>query len=271
MLFFFVFIGKGCLSKDRKSRKFQKLGMSCAIRALLPMSLATSRVYSRSLMRDHRNMITRCVNIGNKEIRSFRTVACSSMHTSMPRSSSSAAAMGSTETVTSTSGGGGGSAASSADADWAGRPPTSVVTPEQRSQRVDSVFQGILSLSVLEILELNKRMKTQFGYDPAAFAHVQSPSPSAASGAAAGTPGGAAKPAVAAAEKTEWTVKLEKFDEAKKIAVIKEVRTITGLGLKEAKDLVTEAPKIVKKGLKKDEANKIAEQIRQAGGVVAVE
>jgi len=81
--------------------------------------------------------------------------------------------------------------------------------------------------------------------------------------------GGAGAPAAAAAEKTEFNVILAVAGE-KKINVIKEVRAITGLGLKEAKDLVEGAPKAVKEGVNKDEAAKIKKQLEDAGATVEV-
>jgi len=87
--------------------------------------------------------------------------------------------------------------------------------------------------------------------------------------AAAGPAGGA--PAAAAEEKTEFTVVLKAFEEAKKIAVIKEVRTVTSLGLKEAKDLVEGVPKPLKEGVSKEEAAKIKEAIAAAGGTVEIQ
>ncbi|MGL4985507.1 MAG: 50S ribosomal protein L7/L12, partial [Treponemataceae bacterium] len=82
---------------------------------------------------------------------------------------------------------------------------------------------------------------------------------------------GAAGPAGAAAEEqSEFTVTLESAAADKKIAVIKEVRTVTGLGLKEAKDLVEGAPKPLKEGVSKEEAQKIKESIEAAGGVVKI-
>jgi large subunit ribosomal protein L7/L12 len=86
--------------------------------------------------------------------------------------------------------------------------------------------------------------------------------------AAAGPAAGA--PAEAEEEKTEFDVTLESADAAKKIAVIKVVRTITGLGLKEAKDLVEGAPKPLKEGISKAEAEKIKKEVEEAGGVVKI-
>jgi|SRR5579883_937055 large subunit ribosomal protein L7/L12 len=114
------------------------------------------------------------------------------------------------------------------------------------------------SLTVLEAAELSKLLEEKWGVSAAA--------PVAVAAAA----GGAAAPAAeAAAEKTEFSVVLASAGE-KKINVIKEVRAITGLGLKEAKDLVEGAPKPVKEGVNKDEAAKIKKQLEDAGATVEV-
>jgi len=102
-------------------------------------------------------------------------------------------------------------------------------------------------------------MEEKFGVSAAAPVAV-------AAVAAPGAGGGEA-----AEEKTEFNVILKSFDDTKKIPVIKEVRAITGLGLKEAKDLVEAAPKPLKEGVSKDEAAKIKDQITAAGGTVEVE
>jgi len=81
----------------------------------------------------------------------------------------------------------------------------------------------------------------------------------------------AAKPEEKIAEKTAFDVKLEKFDAAAKIKVIKEVRTFTNLGLKEAKDLVEKVPVVLKQGITKEEANAIIEKIKAVGGVAVME
>jgi large subunit ribosomal protein L7/L12 len=114
------------------------------------------------------------------------------------------------------------------------------------------------SLTVLEAAELSKLLEEKWGVSAAAPVAVA---------AAAG--GGAAPAAEAAAEKTEFSVVLAAAGE-KKINVIKEVRAITGLGLKEAKDLVEGAPKPVKEGINKDEAAKIKKQLEDAGATVEV-
>src|SRR5258708_11417088 len=106
-------------------------------------------------------------------------------------------------------------------------------------------------LPVIEAAELSKKLEEKWGGSAAAPVAV-----AAAGGAAAAAP---------AAEKTEFTVVLAAAGE-KKINVIKEVRAITGLGLKEAKDLVEGAPKSVKEGVNKDEAAKLKKQLEEAGG-----
>jgi large subunit ribosomal protein L7/L12 len=92
-----------------------------------------------------------------------------------------------------------------------------------------------------------------------------------AAGAAPAAGAGAAAPAAAEEEQTEFAVKLEGFDPAQKIKVIKEVRAATELGLKEAKDLVEGAPAVLKKGLKKEDAEAIKEKIEKVGGKVVLE
>jgi large subunit ribosomal protein L7/L12 len=111
------------------------------------------------------------------------------------------------------------------------------------------------SLTVIEAAELSKMLEEKWGVSAAAPVAV----------AAAG--GGGAAPAAAAAEKTEFNVILAAAGD-KKINVIKEVRAITGLGLKEAKDLVEGAPKAVKEGVNKDEAAKLKKQLEEAGATV---
>ncbi|CAB4280790.1 unnamed protein product [Prunus armeniaca] len=86
-----------------------------------------------------------------------------------------------------------------------------------------------------------------------------------------GGPAGASKAEEKKVEKTAFDVKLEKFDTAAKIKVIKEVRTFTSLGLKEAKDLVEKVPCVLKQGVTKEEANDIIEKIKAAGGVAVME
>jgi large subunit ribosomal protein L7/L12 len=122
----------------------------------------------------------------------------------------------------------------------------------------EEILEAIASMTVLEVSELVKMMEEKFGVSAAAPVAV------AAVGAA-----GAAAPA--AEEKTEFNVILKAYDESKKIAVIKEVRVVTGLGLKEAKDLVEGAPKPLKEGVSKDEAAKIKDVVTAAGGTVEIQ
>ena len=125
----------------------------------------------------------------------------------------------------------------------------------------EEILEAIASMTVLEVSELVKMMEEKFGVSAAAPVAV----------AVAGGGGGGGGGAAAAEEKTEFNVILKAFDEAKKIAVIKEVRGVTGLGLKEAKDLVEGAPKPLKEGVSKDEAAKIKEVITAAGGTVEIQ
>ena len=123
----------------------------------------------------------------------------------------------------------------------------------------EEILEAIASMTVLEVSELVKMMEEKFGVSAAAPVAV----------AVAGGGGGAAP--AAAEEKTEFTVVLKAFEESKKIAVIKEVRTITNLGLKEAKDLVEGVPKPLKENVSKEEAAKIKDAITAAGGTVEIQ
>lgn len=122
----------------------------------------------------------------------------------------------------------------------------------------DQILDAIASLTVLEASELVKAMEEKFGVTAAAPVMV------------AGAAGAAGAPAAGGEEQSEFTVTLESVDPAKKIAAIKAVREITGLGLKEAKDLVEGAPKTLKEGVSKEDAAKIKETIEAAGGVVKI-
>ena len=119
----------------------------------------------------------------------------------------------------------------------------------------DEVVSFIDNMTVLEMSEFVKELEDKYGVTAAA--------PAAVVAAPAG--GGEA----AAEEKTEFDVVLASAGD-KKIQVIKEVRTITGLGLKDAKDLVESAPKPIKEGVKKEEAEEIKKKIEEAGGTVEV-
>ncbi len=119
------------------------------------------------------------------------------------------------------------------------------------------------SVSVLELSERIKALEEVFGVSAAAAPVAVAAAPGAAP--AAGDAGGAAE----AEEKTEFTVKLDSAGD-KKIQVIKVVRSVTGLGLKEAKDLVDGAPSTVKEGLPKEEAEQVKSQLEEAGGTVSL-
>jgi large subunit ribosomal protein L7/L12 len=121
------------------------------------------------------------------------------------------------------------------------------------------LVEELSSLTVLEAAELSKMLEEKWGVSAAAPVAV----------AAAPAAGGAAAAAAPAEEKTEFTVVLAKAGD-KKINVIKEIRTITGLGLKEAKDLVEGAPKTVKEGVSKDEAEKIRKVLEENGATVEI-
>ena len=123
----------------------------------------------------------------------------------------------------------------------------------------DDILEAIGNMSVFELAELIEAFKSKFGVTIAA--------PAAAP--AAGGAGAGAAAAPAAEEKTEFTVVLKAGGD-KKINVIKEVRAITGLGLKEAKDLVEAGGKTVKEGVNKDEAAKIKKQLEDQGATVEV-
>jgi large subunit ribosomal protein L7/L12 len=121
---------------------------------------------------------------------------------------------------------------------------------------LEKLVDDLSALTVIEAAELSKKLEEKWGVSAAAPVAV-----AAAAGGGAG--------AVAAVEQTEFTVVLATIGE-KKINVIKEVRAITGLGLKEAKDLVEGAPKPIKEGVTKDEAAKLKKQLEEAGATVEV-
>jgi len=122
---------------------------------------------------------------------------------------------------------------------------------------LQKLVDELSSLTVIEAAELSKLLEEKWGVSAAAPVAAAAAAPAAAAAAAP------------VEEQTEFTVILAKTGE-KKINVIKEVRTITGLGLKEAKDLVEGAPKAVKEGVNKDEAAKIRKMLEDAGASVEV-
>lgn len=120
------------------------------------------------------------------------------------------------------------------------------------SDKLDKIVEKLSELTVLEAAELSKKLEEHWGVSAAAAVAV-------------------APAAVAAVveEKTEFDVELSETG-ANKINVIKEVRAVTGLGLKEAKDLVEAAPKMIKQGISKEEAEKIKKQVEAAGAKVVI-
>jgi large subunit ribosomal protein L7/L12 len=124
---------------------------------------------------------------------------------------------------------------------------------------VDTIFEQLGSMSVLELVELKKKIEDEWGITAAAPVAVAAPgaAPAAGDGAAA------------AEEKTSFDVVLNEAG-GQKIQVIKVVRAITGLGLKEAKDLVDSAPKPVKEGINQEEADSIKAQLEEVGASVDV-
>ena len=121
------------------------------------------------------------------------------------------------------------------------------------SKEAQAILDSVEKLSVLELADLVKAMEEKFGVSAAA--------PAAAAPAAAGE--------AAAEEKDSFDVELSAIGD-QKIAVIKAVREITGLGLKEAKDMVDGAPKVIKEGASKDDAEKMKAQLEEAGATVTL-
>jgi len=115
----------------------------------------------------------------------------------------------------------------------------------------DDILESIANMSVMEVVELVEAMEEKFGVSAAAVAAAP------AAGVAA----------AAAEEQTEFNVVMTSFG-ANKVSVIKAVRAITGLGLKEAKDMVEAAPAVVKEGATKDEAEEVKKQLEEAGASV---
>ena len=120
------------------------------------------------------------------------------------------------------------------------------------TEKIANIMEEIKTLTILELKDLVKALEEEFGVSAAAVAAA----PAAGAGAAA-----------AAEEKTEFDVVLASFGDAK-MGVIKAVKDVLGLGLKEAKELVEAAPKAIKEGIAKEEAEKIAAQLKEAGAEV---
>jgi len=116
------------------------------------------------------------------------------------------------------------------------------------------ILQAIADMSVMDVVELIEQMEEKFGVTAAAPVAMAAAAPAAAA---------------AAEEKTEFDVMLKSFGE-NKVGVIKAIRTITGLGLKEAKDLVEAAPSLVKEGVSKADADKFKKELEEAGAQVEI-
>ena len=123
------------------------------------------------------------------------------------------------------------------------------------SEKVTKFVEEVKGLSVMELADLVKALETEFGVSAAAMAVA--------------APAAGAAPAAAVEEQTEFTVILKEAGAAK-INVIKVVRELTGLGLKEAKDLVDGAPKSVKENVSKEDAEAVAAKLKEAGAVVEI-
>jgi len=128
------------------------------------------------------------------------------------------------------------------------------------TEKIDQIVDLIKNLSLLEAFELVKSLEKTFGIDASAYARAAAPA--AAAPAAGGAP--------AQEEKTEFDVILENVPADKKLAILKVVRSVTGLGLKEAKDLVESAPKAIKEKANKGDADTIKKQVEEAGGKVVL-
>ena len=128
------------------------------------------------------------------------------------------------------------------------------------SATTDGILEQLKTLTLLEASELVKQIEEAFGVSAAA----------PVGGMMMAAPSGATAPAEEAEEQTEFNVMLEEFPADKKIAILKVVRTLTGLGLKEAKDLVEAAPKAVKEGVSKGDAEDAKKQLEEAGAKVAI-
>lgn len=146
--------------------------------------------------------------------------------------------------------------------------------PPPSTDRVTSIVDELSKLTLLEVSDLTEVLRTKLEIKEMPVMAVMMPGMGFSMGP--GMKGGAVGGAAAAkaeekVEKTVFDVKLEGFDAASKIKVIKEVRGFTDLGLKEAKDLVEKAPTLLKKGVTKDEAEKIVEKMKGVGAKVTME
>lgn len=138
---------------------------------------------------------------------------------------------------------------------------TSAAKKEGSILTKEEIIAAIKNMTVLDLADLVKALESEFGVSAAPVAVAPTAAPAAAPGAQAGAPAGE--------EKTEFTVILKSFGE-KKIEVIKAVREVTTLGLKQAKDLVEAAPQVVKESVPKEEADTIKQKLEAAGATVEI-
>jgi len=138
----------------------------------------------------------------------------------------------------------------------AAKKPGVKVESEKKSTAVDEIMASIKNMTVLELAELVKALQAEFGVSAPVAAPTAAPAEAAA-------------PAPAAEEKTEFTVILKEVG-ANKISVIRAVRELTTLGLKEAKDFVESAPQTVKEGVSKEEATAVKQKLEAAGATVEI-
>lgn len=129
------------------------------------------------------------------------------------------------------------------------------------SEKTDTIIEQLKTLTLLEASELVEKIEETFGVDASSGGGMMMMAPGAAAG---GDEGGAGE------EKTEFDVVLEKFPADKKIAILKVVRGITGLGLKEAKEIVESVPKVIKEATPKADAEDVKKQLEEAGAEVTL-
>lgn len=143
---------------------------------------------------------------------------------------------------------------------------TRAFSTEARAQKLDRIATELLELNRFERHDFTALWRLKMGLHRFGVPAAGIAAPSLAAAGSLGADAGAA-----AAEKTAFDLKLEKFDAAAKIKIIKEVRGFTDLGLKEAKDLVEKVPCVLKKGLTKEEAAPIMEKLKELGAAVVLE
>ncbi|XP_031482608.1 uncharacterized protein LOC116252469 [Nymphaea colorata] len=145
-------------------------------------------------------------------------------------------------------------------------PFSSEPATETQSQKLERIADELISLTKLERYDYTILFRHKLGFQK--YGPVGAGLSTSLSSASAGS---AASPEAKPADKTAFDIKLEKFDAAAKIKIIKEVRSFTDLGLKEAKDLVEKAPVVLKKGVTKEEAEPIVAKLKELGAAVILE